>query len=166
MPTPPVSDEVLQATVAAYEQAGRNQTHTAQLLGLSRGGLQTRLHLAARRGLMGTAPVLPGFAISKTTAVTDETGAIVREFIQQKPDSGPEFVMPEAQPIKAVSAYVDGDNRITILWFTEGDALDAWDAFASAGDAVAATGLGRVELMAPFTPTLPGTDRYVDELRA
>ena len=57
------------------------------------------------------------------------------------------------------------DNRITILWFTEGDALDAWDAFASAGDAVAATGLGRVELMAPFTPTLPGTDRYVDELR-
>ena len=31
---------------------------------------------------------------------------------------------------------------------------------------VEATGLGRVELMAPFTPTFPGTDRYVDELRA
>ncbi len=58
------------------------------------------------------------------------------------------------------------DNRITILWFTEGDSLDAWDDFAGAGDAVAKTGLGRVELMAPFRPTLPGTDRYVDELRA
>jgi hypothetical protein len=58
------------------------------------------------------------------------------------------------------------DNRITLLWFTEGDSLDAWDEFARAGDAVAATGLGRVELMAPFRPTLPGTDRYVDELRA
>jgi hypothetical protein len=58
------------------------------------------------------------------------------------------------------------DNRVTILWFTEGDSLDAWDEFVGAGDAVVATGLGRVELMAPFTPTFPGTDRYVDELRA
>jgi hypothetical protein len=58
------------------------------------------------------------------------------------------------------------DNRITVLWFTEGDSLDAWDEFVGAGDAVAATGLGRVELVAPFTPTFPGTDRYVDELRA
>jgi hypothetical protein len=57
------------------------------------------------------------------------------------------------------------DNRLTILWFTEGDSLDAWDEFAGAGDLVKATGLGRVELMAPFTPTFPGTDRYVDELR-
>jgi len=58
------------------------------------------------------------------------------------------------------------DDRVTILWFTEGDSLDAWGEFAGAGDLVAATGLGRVELMAPFTPTFPGTDRYVDELRA
>jgi hypothetical protein len=58
------------------------------------------------------------------------------------------------------------DTRLTILWFTEGDSLDAWDEFADAGDRVAATGLGRVELMAPFTPTLPGTEKYVDELRA
>ena len=48
----------------------------------------------------------------------------------------------------------------------ENTSLDAWDEFAGVGDVVAATGLGRVELMAPFTPTLPGTERYVDELRA
>jgi hypothetical protein len=58
------------------------------------------------------------------------------------------------------------DTRITILWFTEGDSLDAWDEFVGAGALVEATGLGRVELMAPFTPTFPGTDRYADELRA
>ena len=58
------------------------------------------------------------------------------------------------------------DTRLTVLWFTEGDPLDAWDEFAGAGDLVTASGLGRVELMAPFIPTLPGTDRYVDELRA
>jgi hypothetical protein len=58
------------------------------------------------------------------------------------------------------------DDRITLLWFTEGDPRDAWDAFAGAGAHVAKSGLGRVQLMAPFLPTVPGTDRYVDELRA
>jgi len=58
------------------------------------------------------------------------------------------------------------DTRLTVLWLTEGDPVEAWDdAFAGAGEQVAATGLGRVELLAPFIPTVPGTDRYVDELR-
>jgi hypothetical protein len=59
------------------------------------------------------------------------------------------------------------DTRITVLWFLQADPADGWDAnFGSVGDQVAATGLGRVELMAPFIPTLPGTEMYVDELRA
>jgi hypothetical protein len=71
---------------------------------------------------------------------------------------------PDKQPyVKDVEGV---DTRLTILWFTDGDSLDAWDEFAGAGERVAATGLGRVELVAPFTPTLPGTDKYVDELRA
>lgn len=57
------------------------------------------------------------------------------------------------------------DTRLTILWFTEGDPLEAWSEFADAGERVAATGFGRVELMAPFIPTLPGTNKYVDDLR-
>ena len=57
------------------------------------------------------------------------------------------------------------DDRLTVLWFTEGDPRDAWDLFAGAGKAVEASGLGRVELMAPFLPTVVGTDTYVDELR-
>jgi hypothetical protein len=58
------------------------------------------------------------------------------------------------------------DRRLTLLWFTDGNPTDAWDAcFAGRGDAVAASGLGKVELVAPFIPTVPGTERYVDELR-
>jgi len=57
------------------------------------------------------------------------------------------------------------DTRLTVLWFLEADPMDVWDSFAGAGDALAAHGGGRVELMAPFIPTLPGTERYVDELR-
>jgi hypothetical protein len=57
------------------------------------------------------------------------------------------------------------DTRLTILWFTEADPKDIWDEYADVGERVAATGFGRVELMAPFIPTLPGTEMYVDQLR-
>lgn len=58
------------------------------------------------------------------------------------------------------------DRRVTLLWFTEAHPGDCWDGvFGGGGEAVAATGLGRVELAAPFIPTLPGSDLYVDRLR-
>jgi hypothetical protein len=58
------------------------------------------------------------------------------------------------------------DTRLTLLWFTEGDPRDTFEgSFASSGKLVAERGLGKVELVAPFIPTLPGTNRYVDQLR-
>ncbi|MFD4142970.1 hypothetical protein [Streptomyces sp. NPDC058572] len=58
------------------------------------------------------------------------------------------------------------DTRLTLLWFLEEDPREHWDtAFAGLDAAVGASGLGRVELVAPFIPTVPGTDRYVDQLR-
>jgi hypothetical protein len=68
--------------------------------------------------------------------------------------------MPYVKDVEGV------DNRLTLLWFTEGDPTESWDRiFSRSGDLVAKSGLGRVELVAPFIPTLPGTDKYVDELR-
>lgn len=59
------------------------------------------------------------------------------------------------------------DVRLTLLWFLEADPRDCWEAhFAGLGEAVRESGLGRVELVAPFVPTVPGTDRYVDKLRS
>ncbi|MFI5042410.1 MAG: hypothetical protein ACHQNA_11285 [Acidimicrobiales bacterium] len=58
------------------------------------------------------------------------------------------------------------DNRLTLLWLTEGDPTGPWaTVFAGAAEQLRAAGLGRLELAAPFVPTLPGTDRYVDQLR-
>lgn len=56
------------------------------------------------------------------------------------------------------------DTRLTLLWFLERDPRDCWDAHF-AGLADLAGDAGRVELVAPFVPTVPGTDRYVDLLR-
>ncbi|WP_157165935.1 hypothetical protein [Streptomyces typhae] len=58
------------------------------------------------------------------------------------------------------------DTRLTLLWFLECDPRDCWaEHFAPLADPAAASGPGRVELVAPFIPTVPGTDRYVDQLR-
>jgi hypothetical protein len=66
------------------------------------------------------------------------------------------------------------DTRLTLLWFLEADPRECWDPYFTGLDAPvaaasmsgsAAGGLGRVELVAPFIPTVPGTDRYVDRLR-
>lgn len=72
--------------------------------------------------------------------------------------------LPGSRPtyVKAVEGV---GKRITVLYFLEGEPSDCWDLFTGDGDAVAETGLGRLEFAGPFIPTLPGTDRYVDELR-
>ncbi|KUO10827.1 hypothetical protein [Streptomyces sp. DSM 15324] len=62
---------------------------------------------------------------------------------------------------------VDGvETRLTLLWFLQQDPREVWqDHFAGLDTAVAASGLGDVQFVAPFIPTVPGTDRYADELR-
>jgi hypothetical protein len=77
-----------------------------------------------------------------------------------EPTPLPADKMPYVKDVEGV------DNRLTLLWFTEGGPTQDWDrVFAGSGEAVAKSGLGRVELVAPFIPTLPGTDMYVDQLR-
>lgn len=56
-------------------------------------------------------------------------------------------------------------TRLTLLWFLEHDPRDRRrEHFADLDAAVATSGLGD-GIVAPFIPTVPGTDRYVDELR-
>ncbi|MDX2698284.1 hypothetical protein PV398_33395, partial [Streptomyces ipomoeae] len=79
------------------------------------------------------------------------------------------FFRPTPLPLDRMS-YVKQveavDTRLTLLWFLQTDPRDCWEPhFADLGEAVNASGLGRVELLAPFIPTIPGTDTYVDRLR-
>lgn len=87
-------------------------------------------------------------------------GADVAQCLYFQPTPLPADKMPYVKDVEGV------DNRLTLLWFTEGDPTKSWDAvFAKSGELVTRSGLGQVELVAPFIPTLPGTDKYVDQLR-
>jgi hypothetical protein len=87
-------------------------------------------------------------------------GTDIAQCLYFQPTPLPADKMPYVKDVEGV------DNRLTLLWFTEGRPTDSWDkVFAKSGDLVVRSGLGKVELVAPFIPTLPGTDKYVDELR-
>ena len=57
-------------------------------------------------------------------------------------------------------------RRVTVLWFTDGDVRDSWEAgFTGAIEQAEASGVGTAQFVAPFQPTIPGTNTYVDQLR-
>ncbi len=73
----------------------------------------------------------------------------------QLPEESPAYVPPDP-----------GSERRTLeLFFLDRDPRESWDAlFRDFGKAQADAGVGEVAFAAGFIPTLPGTDRYVDEV--
>jgi hypothetical protein len=56
------------------------------------------------------------------------------------------------------------DRRQLQLWFLDDDPRECRSVFEGLGDQIAASGQGRLDLLAPFVPTVPGTDTYCDRL--
>jgi hypothetical protein len=57
------------------------------------------------------------------------------------------------------------DQRLLLLWFLDEEPAGSWDAvFAHQAEAIAGSGLGRVQWASPFIGTVPGTDTYTDQL--
>lgn len=117
MPTPPLSDELAKEAVDAYIAAGRVKAHAAKALDLPKETFVNRLKRAAERGmLLDEDPAMPGFRISQATDVLDDDGNVVRSFIQQKPERGAEFEVPDGHSVKGLSALVDPDGRVIQQW--------------------------------------------------
>jgi len=114
--SPPPTDEQLLLAVSVSKEYGFTLSAARKAGVSSSSALKHRVDLAARRGLMGTKPVLPGFQISKTTTVTNQDGDVVREFIQQRPDAGEQFEVPAGHAVKGVSALVGSDGRTIQQW--------------------------------------------------
>lgn len=110
-----LSNDDLAAAVVAYKEHG-SQRSAAAALGIAQSSFNLRIRRAAETGLLGTKPVLPGFRISQTTIIRDESGHTRAEFIQQKPERGEQFEIPAGQRIKGISALLDHDGREIIKW--------------------------------------------------
>jgi hypothetical protein len=64
-------------------------------------------------------------------------------------------------------AIAGGDRRLTLMWFLDDDPRCHWDqTWSSHAEVLTETGGCTLALCAPFVPTVPGTDRYVDQLRS
>lgn len=111
------TDEELAQTVAAYNANDKSQRATAQSLGLARSTVQNRLKRAAERGLLGTEPVLEGYAI-KSISSKEADGT----WIRQTKAAGETFEMPAGQELKGVSALLDPDKRVLLEWRKTGPA--------------------------------------------
>lgn len=80
-------------------------------------GLAPDWAIPARRGELGTAPVLPGYVISSTTAQKDSDGNLEREWVtQSRAPSAERFEVPAGQRVKGISALVDGQGRELVKW--------------------------------------------------
>lgn len=108
--------ELALAAVEMLRKHGGNVSAAAKAAGIPRPTFQNRLERAAARGLLGTKPVLPGFTINKISTALDAQGSVLREHIQQRPDAGEPFEVPEGHVVKGVSALTGADGRILAQW--------------------------------------------------
>jgi len=74
------------------------------------------------------------------------------------------LALPETSPVY-VPPDEGADRRALEIFFLDRTPDAVWaEEFEGFGDAQQAAGMGTVSLAAGFIPTLPGTDRYVDEV--
>ena len=110
-----IDDATARAAAEAFKACG-SKAGAARALGLDRMTFSNRLMRAAQRGMLGTAPVLPGFEIARTSAQKDGTGKVEREWVTQRPEAGDKFELPPGQALKGVSAFVGPDGRVQHQW--------------------------------------------------
>jgi hypothetical protein len=73
-------------------------------------------------------------------------------------------VLDNGGVVPGVPDVPDQERLIAVLWLLEVDPRRCWSHFLPHGDLIKSAG-GSLLLAAPFIPTLPGTNTYVNELR-
>lgn len=108
-----LTEEALAEMVKAYMDCGRSIRAAAKQLGIPRQTAQHRIRVAARRGFLGTDPVLPGFRITQTTTTLDAAGNPTRKSVQQRPEGGGPFELPDGHVVTGISTFLDesGNKR-------------------------------------------------------
>lgn len=99
----------IELAVAAYRAHGEKQA-AADSLGWTRSKIRRHLARAAEQGLLGTDPVLPGFAIKSVA------GKMGDAWVRQVREHGEEYKTPDGHTVKGESALVDAEGRVIQKW--------------------------------------------------
>jgi hypothetical protein len=105
-----MTQEQMQEAVSLLELYG-TASAVQEATGIPRTTIQSRVKRAAESGLMGTRPVLPGFAIKSVSSKTED-GA----WVKQTKAPGEVFEMPEGFAHKRISNLSDGQGRTLARW--------------------------------------------------
>lgn len=138
MANPGFDSDAASEAVALFLRYG-SKKEAAKALGVSESSFYRRLKAGTRKGMMGTKPILPGYYLHKTSTQRGPNGELQREWIQQKPEPGEEFAVPDGHIVKGESALVDADGRVIQKWVKtrEGVATVLSDAIKAAFEAYA-----------------------------
>jgi hypothetical protein len=138
-----LTKEQIQEAVDALAEHG-TQVLAAKALGLARSSFQDRLKRAAERGLLGTSPVVTGYAI-KSISSKDATGA----WIKQVKEHGEQYEAPAGQALKAQSVLTDAEGRVVLTWHKTSKEAEHQAAMLAATIAALKEDLPRVTMMLP-----------------
>lgn len=126
MPTPPITEEAIARTVEVRQRHESNVAAASEL-GIDEKTVRRHMALAAERGLLGTKPVLPGFAIKSVASKTAD-GA----WVKQTREHGEVYETPQGHAIKGESALVDAEGRVIQKWVKTSREAELGDALAAA----------------------------------
>ena len=126
MANAPISDDRLKEIIEICKANKRSEACT--ILGLSESTVRGHLREAARRGLSGFSPVMDGFEVAKVSTAADEYGTIKKTYVTQKPAKSGPFEIPDGHQIKAVSALLDADGRVSAQWVKTKEGISPLDA--------------------------------------
>lgn len=134
--------ETLKARAAAYQQYGGIR-EAARQLGVPYTTMHASLKRAAEQGLLGMAPVLPGFAIKSIASKQGDA------WVKQTKEAGEPFTVPQGHAVKGVSALVDSEGRTIQQWVKTGQNAEEQAAALEAVVAALKEDLPRVNIMLP-----------------
>lgn len=112
----PLTDEQIVEAVTARAKHGGNICAAARALNISEHAMRNRLAHAAERGLCGTAPVLPGYALKSVSTQFGPKGELQKEWLRQTKEPGPELEIPDGHTVSGISALTDGSGRLLAQW--------------------------------------------------
>lgn len=117
-----LTQDEIERRAAAYREHG-SYKKAADALGMGKETLRESLVKGAERGLLGTDPVLPGYAIKSIASKTAD-GA----WVKQTKAAGEKYETPAGHAVNGESALVDADGRVIQRWIKTAREQEARDA--------------------------------------